>query len=125
MPLGRRGERAAERHLRRLGYRIVGRGNRYRLGEIDLIAIDGRTVVFVEVKTRRQIDDESPAVAVDSIKQQRLTRAASLFLKAHGLLENASRFDVVTVTWPDGKRTPAIEHIPNAFEPTDRWQMFT
>lgn len=124
-PLGRRGERAAERYLRRRGYKIVARGSRCRFGEIDLVAIDGRTVVFVEVKTRRVIDDESPSVAVDDIKQQRLTRSALMFLRAHGLLEQAARFDVVAVTWPDGRRNPTIEYIQNAFEPTDLWQMFS
>ena len=56
LPLGRRGEKAAERYLRRQGYVLVARGQRDRLGEIDLVAIDGRTVVFVEVKTRSSVD---------------------------------------------------------------------
>jgi putative endonuclease len=123
--LGQRGERAAERYLRRLGYIIVARGRRDRLGEIDLVAVDGRTVVFVEVKTRRSHDAGHPAEAVDEDKQRRLTRLALAFLKRHGLLEHRARFDIVAVTWPDNARRPIIEHIQNAFEPSDRGQMFS
>jgi putative endonuclease len=115
-PLGRRGEIAAARYLRRRGYKIVAHGSRGRLGEIDLVAVDGRTVVFVEVKTRRSADDGHPAEAVTPDKQRRLTRLAVLFLKRHGLLENAARFDVVAITWPEGARRPKIEHFKNAFE---------
>ena len=75
--LGQRGERAAEKHLKQLGYRIVRRGQRSSAGEIDLVAVDGRTVVFVEVKTRTSHDAGHPAEAVDDRKQQRLSRLAA------------------------------------------------
>lgn len=123
--LGRRGEMAAERHLKRLGYTIVRRSQRSSAGEIDLVAVDDRTVVFVEVKTRASHDKGHPAEAVDRRKQERLTRLALAFLKRHGLLEHSSRFDVVAVTWPDGTRRPTIEHFKNAFEPIGRGQMFS
>ncbi len=123
--LGRRGELAAEKHLKRLGYKIVRRSQRSSAGEIDLIAVDDRTVVFVEVKTRASHDKGHPAEAVDRTKQERLTRLALAFLKRHGLLEHSSRFDVVAVTWPDSDRRPIIEHFKNAFEPTGRGQMFS
>ncbi len=123
--LGERGEREAERFLRRLGYIIVARQRRDRLGEIDLVAVDGRTVVFVEVKTRRSHDAGHPVEAVDEDKQRRLTRLALAFLKRHDLLNYPARFDVVAVTWPDGARRPVIQHFRNAFEPTDRGQMFS
>ena len=74
-------------YLRRLGYKIVARRERGRLGELDLVAVDGRTVVFVEVKTRRSHDAGHPAEAVDPEKQRRLTRLALAYLKRHGLLE--------------------------------------
>src|SRR4051812_21291586 len=90
--LGDRGERVAARHLRRQGLGIILRGYRTPLGEIDLIARDGPTLVFVEVKARRQGE---PAEAVTPEKQRRLTLAALEFLKRHGLLEQPSRFDVV------------------------------
>lgn len=114
--LGARGEKAAARFLKRLGYRIVARGVRSRLGELDLVAVDGRTVVFVEVKTRTDTDAGQPLDAVTPEKQRRVTQAALAFLKYRGLLEHRSRFDVVSIVWPAGKREPAIEHIQSAFD---------
>jgi putative endonuclease len=117
VPLGLRGERYAARYLRRKGYRIIARGTRLCRGELDLVAVDGRTVVFVEVKTRHQASDESPAVAVNPEKQRRIARAALVFLKSHGLLELAARFDVVAIVWPKDARKPSkVEHFVNAFE---------
>lgn len=114
--LGRRGEDAAARYLRKLGYIIVARGHRDQIGELDLVVVDGRTVVFVEVKTRSSHDAGHPADAVDEAKQRRLTRLALSYLKRHDLLECSARFDVVAVTWPAGRGQPAIEHFQNAFE---------
>ena len=114
-PLGRRGEDAAARYLRKLGYLIVARGHRDNIGELDLVAVDGRTVVFIEVKTRTSHDAGHPADAVDEAKQQRLTRLALSYMKRHDLLECSARFDVVAVTWPDRGR-PTIEHFKSAFE---------
>jgi putative endonuclease len=116
--LGARGEREAARWLRRQGFRILVRGYRTPRGEIDLIARDGDTVVFVEVKTRRAGE---PAEAVTPEKQQRLSLAALQFLKRHRLLEARSRFDVVALVWPDTSRAPTVEHIRNAFEATGRF----
>lgn len=113
--LGRRGEVLAAKYLRRRGYRIVARGSRGALGELDLVAVDRRTVVFVEVKTRRSQDAGHPADAVDDEKQRRLTRLAIGYLRRHGLLEYPARFDVVAVTWPAGLGKPTIEHFPQAF----------
>jgi putative endonuclease len=122
--LGQRGERAAARFLRRRGYHVVARGERDRIGELDLVAVDGRTVVFVEVKTRRSHDAGHPAEAVDEAKQRQLTRLALAYLKRHGLLEYASRFDVVAVTWPNKVRRPQIQHFQDAFEAHGEGQMF-
>ena len=116
LPLGRRGENAAARYLRRLGYIIVARSQRDAIGEIDVVAVDRRTIVFVEVKTRATHDAGHPADAVDEDKQRRLTRLALSYLKRHDLLECKSRFDVVAVTWPDGDKRPMIEHYKDAFE---------
>jgi putative endonuclease len=115
-PLGYLGERAAETFLKRKGYKIVARGLRLRGGELDLVAIDRRTVVFVEVKTRRSEQFGSPAEAISPPKQRYLTRAALFYLKRHGLLEHESRFDVVAVLWPQQTKQPTIEHFQNAFE---------
>lgn len=120
LSLGQRGERAAERYLRQRGYIVVARGQRQRIGEIDLVAIDSRTnprtIVFVEVKTRESHIAGHPAEAVDERKQTRLTRLALAYLKFHSLLDQPARFDVIAVTWPAGSRQPTIEHFENAFE---------
>ncbi|HQU43881.1 MAG: YraN family protein [Planctomycetia bacterium 21-64-5] len=123
--LGQRGEALAARHLRRRGYRIVARGSRAALGELDLVAVDGRTVVFVEVKTRRSQDAGHPADAVDDDKQRRLTRLAVAYLRRHGLLEYPARFDVVAITWPAGRGKPTVEHFPRAFNAVGHDGMFS
>lgn len=116
LSLGRRGENAAARFLQRLGYVIVARAERDAIGELDLVAVDRRTVVFVEVKTRASHDAGHPAEAVHEEKQRRLTRLALAYLRRHDLLECRSRFDVVAVTWPDNAKRPTIEHFKDAFE---------
>lgn len=124
-PLGRRGEDAAARFLKGLGYHILARGHDSRLGEIDIIAVDGRAIVFVEVKTRTSTDAGHPADAIDDTKQRRMTQAALAYLKSHGLLQHAARFDVVAVMWPENCRRPAIEHYKNAFAPIGAGQFFS
>ncbi len=123
--LGQLGEDAAARHLKRGGYRVLSRGHDSHLGELDIIAVDGRTIVFVEVKTRRTGDAGHPAEAVDLHKQRRMTRAALGFMRSNGLLEYAARFDVVAITWPADTRRPMIEHFKNAFSPPDQHQFYT
>lgn len=118
---GDRAEREAARFLRRRGLKILHRGYRTVLGEIDLIALEGNVVVFIEVKARRRGD---PAEAVTPEKQRRLTLAALHFLKKHNLLDERSRFDVVAIVWPDDGRAPEIEHIRDAFEAAGRGQLF-
>jgi putative endonuclease len=125
LTLGQRGEAAAAKFLRRLGYKIVARGQRDRIGELDLVAVDGTTVVFVEVKTRVSHDAGLPVEAVDAEKQRRLTRLALTFLKRHDLLECRARFDIVAITWPKDVRRPTIEHFKNAFEAVGHGQMFS
>jgi putative endonuclease len=115
--LGERGERAAVRYLRRRGCKIIARGDRSKWGELDIIAVDGRTIVFVEVKARETDEQGHPAEAVDLPKQRRLSRLAMSYLKRHGLLEYQARFDVIAVTWPKDNWSPKIEHFKNAFEP--------
>lgn len=123
--LGSGGERAAARFLKKQGYRIVARGYSSRLGEIDLVALDGDCLVFVEVKTRRSNAAGRPDEAVHLDKQKRLTRAALAYLKRHGLLEHSARFDVVAIVWPPEARRPEITHYKNAFEPTGFGQMYS
>src|SRR5689334_18410937 len=90
--LGDRGEDAAAKFLKRNGYRILARGLDTRLGELDIIAVDGRTVVFVEVKTRSSDAAGRPSDAIDANKERRMTQAALGYLKANRLLQYAARF---------------------------------
>ena len=121
--LGARGEREAERYLLRKGYLIVGRSYSDKYGELDLIAVYGRTLVFVEVKTRRSDIAGEPAEAVDEQKQRKLTTTAKRYLKWNNLIEYPSRFDVIAITWPDDRKPPGIVHYKDAFEAADRYQM--
>jgi len=113
---GARGEKEAERFLLRSGLMIVGKGYSNDFGEIDLIAVDDDTVVFVEVKTRASDIAGVPADAVDETKQEKITRTAVSYLKRHDLLNSRVRFDVISVTWPSKKNRPIIEHFKDAFE---------
>ena len=124
-PLGKRGEAAAARYLRRRGHKILARGDKFGPGELDLVTLDRDTIVFVEVKTRQSQEWGHPSEAVDQRKQRRLTCLAVTFLKRHGLLERPARFDVIAVTWPSGKWFPAIEHIQNAFEAVGKWEFYS
>jgi putative endonuclease len=123
LTLGQRGERAAVKYLRRRGYKILATGDRLKhRDELDIVAADGRTVVFIEVKTRSSDRYGHPSEAVDAAKQRRLTKLAVTFLKRHRLLEYPARFDVIAVIWPENARRPQIEHIPNAFEAVGKWE---
>lgn len=123
--LGVQGEELAARHLQTAGLRILDRGVRFPCGELDLIALDGDTLVFVEVKTRRSGHRGTPSEAVDRKKQGRMTRAALQYLKSRRLLERRCRFDVVAVLWPSGDSDPQISHIRSAFEARDFGGMFS
>lgn len=124
--LGQRGERAAAKFLKRRGYRILATGDRLKhRDELDIVAADGKTVVFVEVKTRTSQIQGHPAEAVDAVKQRRLTKLAVNFLKRHRLLDYPARFDVIAVTWPEGERKPQIEHIQNAFDAVGQWEFYS
>lgn len=112
--LGKEGERIAERYLIEKGYKLVERNYRCPTGELDLIVLDRRVVVFVEVKTRTSHAFGSPFEADEFRKQQRMIRAAQYFLTQKRLHQRDSRFDVVGISWPG--REPVVEHIENAFE---------
>lgn len=112
--LGREGERIAEQFLREKGFKLVERNYRCAAGELDLIVLDKRVVVFVEVKTRTGLGFGSPLEAVAYHKQQKMIHAAQYFLSEKGLHQRDARFDVVGVSWSG--REPVVEHIENAFE---------
>jgi putative endonuclease len=91
---------------------------------LDLVALDGRTLVFVEVRSTEDSSVERPTLSVDAAKQRKLTDVALAFLQKHRLLDQPARFDVIAVSWPANQRVPQIVHYPNAFEPVGRFQMY-
>jgi putative endonuclease len=99
---GRRGEEAAARRLEALGFRILERRFRTRAGEIDLVAEEGGTLVFIEVKARASLAGGRPSEAVDHRKRERLRRAAAVYLVLRGRPDCPCRFDVVEVLDPPG-----------------------
>jgi putative endonuclease len=105
------GEEAAVEYLRRRGFEILARNVRTAFGEMDVVAMDGDTVVFVEVKSRRTRRGGTALEAVDARKRKRLSRLALAFLARAGWLDRRARFDVVAVA-SDG----ACTHVANAFD---------
>jgi putative endonuclease len=122
---GSRSERAAVRYLRREGFRILARNVSSPLGEIDIVALDAGCIVFVEVRSTGTEDVTRPAESVDAHKQRRLTDLALDFLRRNRLLEYPARFDVLAISWPDGRREPEIVHYRHAFEAIGRGQMYS
>jgi putative endonuclease len=123
--VGPRGERVAAKFLKSLGYRIITTGFNVRQGEIDIIAVDKRTIVFVEVKAWSRAGEGGPSDAVDDRKQKRITSAALQYLKQHRLLNTPARFDVVQVVFGSPPEQPDIRHFKNAFEATGEYQFFS
>ena len=117
--LGDRGENLAARYLRNRGFRILTRNFRCPLGEIDIVARDGRTLVFCEVKTRTYeeggADGLTPEDQVNPAKRHQITKAARYYLSRYGTVQPPARFDVVAVVWPSNA-DPQIRHTPHAFE---------
>jgi len=130
--LGARGEEASCKHLERLGFAIVERNFRTRYGEIDAVAFDGATLVFVEVKTRRapgcssgpgssgRGSGPSPFEPLDGLRvaqRQRLRRLAAMWLqqRPRGLRAQEIRFDAIGVIVDDADRLVALEHIEGAW----------
>jgi putative endonuclease len=122
---GTRSERAAARFLKQLGYRILARNYTCPHGELDLVALDGDCIVFVEVRSTETADAARPAESVNSAKRRRLTNLALHFLQHHRLLGRPARFDVLAISWPANQRRPEIVHHPNAFEAVGRFQMYS
>lgn len=109
---GRRGEDIAVEYLIAAGYRIIERNFRCKLGEIDIIADQGGELVFVEVRSRQSDATFDPAYSVNRRKQQKIVKAAQVYLSRRYSRMPAARFDVVLV---DVGREPAVEIIRDAF----------
>jgi len=113
--LGRQGEEAAAQYLEKNGYRILCRNYRCQLGEIDLIALDGDIIVFVEVRSR---SGDLYGLAQESVtgrKQYKLRKLAWHYLKTNGKTGSACRFDVVAILFDIDSKVKRLEHIENAF----------
>jgi putative endonuclease len=110
---GEAGEDLACEHLRRSGMKVVARNYRCRTGEIDIVADDGGTLVFVEVKERRGDSHGTAVEAVTAQKRHRVVRAAHVYAATHGLSDSPVRFDVLAIDW--GPEGPRVRHDAGAF----------
>jgi putative endonuclease len=113
--LGRQGETLACRALRRLGYAILDRRYRTRFGELDIVARDAATLVFIEVKTRAVESHGTALDAVTAAKRRTIVAMARDYLTRRRAWEGPCRFDVVGVTIAPARR-PHITHVTNAFD---------
>jgi len=115
---GSYGELLARQYLQAQGYRILEENFKNKFGEIDLIAQDGKTICFVEVKTRQSLVQGQPYEAVNFWKIRKLSQMATMYLKyRYQSIEIPSRFDVVSIVLEKAK-PPSIQHIKNAFDST-------
>ena len=112
--LGKAGEDLACAELERRGYAIVARRYRLRGGELDIIARDGATLVFVEVKAREDLRFGDGAEAITALKRWRLARLAVEYMARHHVTDCPCRFDVVSIHFDAGQ--PVLELYQNAFE---------
>ncbi|MDO9516236.1 MAG: YraN family protein [Syntrophales bacterium] len=111
---GTKGEDLAAACLKKEGYRIVERNYRCLYGEVDIIAMDKKDVVFVEVKGRESDSFGSPEEAVGPAKQKKISKVALHYLQEKGLGEHNARFDVVAIRFmPQGSQ---VQLIRNAFD---------
>lgn len=113
---GQKAEQLAAKYLRKQGVRILDRNKRYACGELDIVASDGISHIFVEVKYRTSTEFGSASEMVSKGKQMKLVRAAKLWLQENDPSETkACRFDVIAIN--DSKSLDGIEWIKNAFTP--------
>lgn len=110
--VGKKGEEVAAHFLRRQGFEILERNYHYRRGEIDIVARDRKTLVFIEVKTATSDRYGPPEGWVDFRKQQQVAKIATAYLQEHKLTNVDCRFDVIAV---DTTKENGINHIRNAF----------
>lgn len=114
--LGRHGERKACKYLQKLGYRILGTNYRCKAGEIDIIAADHETLVFVEVKTRSSDQFGTPQEAVTPAKLRSVRQAAQYYLIESSAHDTPVRYDILALTIGQNGKVKNIEHITNIGE---------
>ena len=117
LQLGKHGEEATVKYIKKQGYRILEKNFRTKTGEIDIIAEDKKVVAFIEVKTRTGDQFGEPLEAVGPTKQKKIARVADQFLMRHKVENRDCRFDIVSITCPtDDPQTWQIELIKDAFK---------
>lgn len=114
--LGAFGEDMACSYLEKQGYRILERNFSCKAGELDIIAFDGETLTFVEVKCRTGTGYGNPSEAVSYYKQSRIVKTALFYMNKHKIFDYMSRFDVIEVLTEGTKESTKINLIKNAFE---------
>lgn len=112
--LGKEGENLAVDFLLKKGFKVITRNYRNTFGEIDIIALEGKSLVFVEVKTRRSLEFGNPLESVNKKKQMKLKKTAYFFLNNYKEHFNEMRFDVISIILQNNDN-PNIEHIRHAF----------
>ena len=110
------GENIAATHLKTHGYKILAQNYRYQRGEIDLIALQGKRIVFVEVKTRRSLKYGLPQNAVTRQKQKQISKIALAYLQAENLIDTPCRFDVIAIHLSPQLEVLRLEQIESAFD---------
>jgi len=115
LALGARGEEIAVAYLKGQKFAIVERNFRCKGGELDIVARDGKAIVFIEVKARRTLSFGPPQLAVTPFKQRQISKAALTWLAKNRLQDAAARFDVIAILLRD-HQVPEIDHIRNAFD---------
>jgi putative endonuclease len=114
LDLGRRGEALALKKIKSFGYQCIATNYRCSLGEVDLIAKDGDTIVFIEIKTRKGRSLGYAKEAIHEKKKRQLSKVALAYLKNNGLFGSKARFDVVAIQVGAGRAE--IELVKNAFD---------
>lgn len=112
---GQQGEQLAADHLISQGYAIIAANWHCRYGEIDLIARQGATIVFVEVRTRHANLADAAFASISERKRERIIRAVHLYLAKHHLEESSWRVDVIAIAFPPSG-SPIVEHVPDALD---------
>lgn len=112
-PTARLGEEIATKYLQKLGYKIIERNFRQGYGEIDIIAIDKDTLVFVEVKTRTSEKFGTPLEAITYFKLKTLIKTAEFYKQIHTNLPQSLRIDAISILLDFNKKLNKIDHIKN------------
>ncbi|MFV1951976.1 MAG: YraN family protein [Nitrospinota bacterium] len=121
LELGRRGEDIAARFLKKMGYKIIERNFRCRIGEIDIIAFEKGVLIFIEIKTRTSDSFAPPQLSVNRLKQQKIINSALSYLVQKRITGIDCRFDIIAITSPaDIKKGEKVTLIKDAFR-MERW----